>query len=239
MGKRLIQQRRGRGTFTYRAHSHKSKGKIINNPLKNTNEKYIRGRVTDLIHCAQHGGPLAELRYDNKEIALIAAPNNIRVGQEISYGERSPVEIGNTLALKDIPEGIPICNIETSPGKISFCRSSGSCARIIAKFPDKIIIQLPSKKQKKLNPECKATIGTIAASGRKEKPFVKAGKKHFLMRAKGKLYPRTSGLKMNAVDHPFGSGRGKNVGKPKNAPRFAPPGRNVGLIRARRTGRKK
>jgi len=59
------------------------------------------------------------------------------------------------------------------------------------------------------------------------------------MRAKGKLYPRTSGVAMNAVDHPFGSGRGRHIGKPKTAPRHAPPGRNVGLIKARRTGKKK
>ena len=59
------------------------------------------------------------------------------------------------------------------------------------------------------------------------------------MRAKGKLYPLTSGVAMNAVDHPFGSGRGRHIGKPKNAPRFAPPGRNVGSIRARRMGKKR
>jgi large subunit ribosomal protein L2 len=239
MGKRLIQQRRGRGTFTYRAHSHKSKGKIYNQPLKNVKETQITGKITDLIHCAQHGGPLAEIKYSNKEIALIAAPNEIKVGQEVVFGENAPVSIGNTLFLKDIPEGTPICNIESTPGKIAFCRSSGSAARIVAKFPDKIIIQLPSKKQKKLSPNCKATIGIVAGSGRKEKPFVKAGNRFYLMRAKGKLYPRTSGLKMNAVDHPFGSGRGKNIGKPKNAPRFASAGRNVGLIHARRTGRKR
>ena len=51
--------------------------------------------------------------------------------------------------------------------------------------------------------------------GRKEKPLVKAGKAWHLMHAKGKLYPKTSGVAMNAVDHPFGSGRGRHVGKSK------------------------
>jgi large subunit ribosomal protein L2 len=40
---------------------------------------------------------------------------------------------------------------------------------------------------------------------------------------------------MNVVDHPFGSGRGKNP-KSKVPKRNAPPGRKVGLLRARRTG---
>jgi len=66
---------------------------------------------------------------------------------------------------------------------------------------------------------------------------MKAGKKMHAMRARNKLYPRTSGVAMNAVDHPFGSGRGRHAGKPKTAPRYASPGRNVGLLHARKTGR--
>ncbi|MFH1585325.1 MAG: 50S ribosomal protein L2, partial [archaeon] len=45
-------------------------------------------------------------------------------------------------------------------------------------------------------------------------------------------------VKMNAIDHPFGSGRGKNP-KSKVAKRNAPPGRKVGLIRPKRTGKRK
>jgi ribosomal protein L2 len=43
---------------------------------------------------------------------------------------------------------------------------------------------------------------------------------------------------MNVIDHPFGSGRAKNP-KSKIAKRNAPPGRRVGLLRPRRTGKKK
>jgi len=59
------------------------------------------------------------------------------------------------------------------------------------------------------------------------------------MGARNKLYPQTSGVAMNAVDHPFGSGRGRHKGKPTIPPRFAPPGRNVGKLHARRTGVRK
>ena len=98
---------------------------------------------------------------------------------------------------------------------------------------------MPSKQQKTFLPNCRATIGVLAGSGRVDKPFVKAGKKFHAMKAKNKLYPKTSGVAMNAVDHPFGSGRGRHIGKPKTPPRNAPAGRNVGLIRAKRTGRKR
>ena len=97
---------------------------------------------------------------------------------------------------------------------------------------------MPSKKEKKFNNNCRAIIGRIAGAGRLDKPILKAGKKHHMKKGKNKLWPRTSALKMNVVDHPFGSGRGKNP-KSKIAKRNAPPGKRVGLIRPRRTGRRK
>ena len=240
MGKRIITQRRGRGTFTYKAHSHRHKGKIKQRSYDNIEkEGSIKGEITNFIHCSGHNAPLAEIIYENGDKVLIPAPANVKIGDIVETGSKSKIKTGNTLPLKDIPEGTPIYNIESIPGKISFCRAAGTFAKISAKFPNRIIIKLPSKKQKTLNPECRATIGIIAGDGKKEKPFVKAGKKWHVMHAKGKLYPRTSGVAMNAVDHPFGSGRGRHIGKPKIPPRFAPPGRNVGLIRAKRTGKRK
>jgi len=67
--------------------------------------------------------------------------------------------------------------------------------------------------------------------------MLKAGKKHHLMKSKGRKWHRTSPIKVNAVDHPFGSGRGKRI-KSKIAKRNLPPGKKVGHIRPRRTGRK-
>ncbi len=58
------------------------------------------------------------------------------------------------------------------------------------------------------------------------------------MKAKGAVYPRVSGVAMNAVDHPFGSGRGKHAGRPRTVGRNAPPGQKIGLIRARKTGKR-
>ena len=101
------------------------------------------------------------------------------------------------------------------------------------------LVELPYKKTKYFNSDCRATIGIISGAGRLDKQFIKAGFKYHTMKARGKLYPRTSGVAMNAVDHPFGSGRGRHIGKSKVAPRNAPPGRNVGILRSRRTGKRK
>jgi large subunit ribosomal protein L2 len=71
-----------------------------------------------------------------------------------------------------------------------------------------------------------------------DKPVLKAGKKAKIMKGKNKLFPKTSGVAMNAVDHPFGSGRGRHMGKPRTVSRNAPPGRKVGSIASKRTGKK-
>jgi large subunit ribosomal protein L2 len=43
---------------------------------------------------------------------------------------------------------------------------------------------------------------------------------------------------MNVIDHPFGGGNRKHPGKPTTVSRNAPPGRKVGHIAARRTGKR-
>ena len=148
------------------------------------------------------------------------------------------------LAVQETPDGhlgsLADLSLETKPGSGGkLCRSAGTVARILTKTKTHVLVQLPSKQKRKFDLKCRATIGEIAGTGRLEKPIVKAGKRHHMMKAKNKLYPQTSGVAMNAVDHPFGSGRGRHIGKSKIAPRNAPPGRNVGLIRARRTGKRK
>lgn len=239
MGKQLITQRRGRGTSTYRAPSHRYYGKIQYRAYDDAEKNsVVYGTVQDLIDCPGHMAPLAKIKYDTKEEVLLSAPLNVKVGDVVASGASAPVQTGNVLPLKNIPEGTAIYNLECRPGDGGkLVRTAGVCARVVGKVGEGIIVKLPSRKQKTLLGECRATIGTIAGDGRTEKPFLKAGKRMHAMRARNKLYPQTSGVAMNAVDHPFGSGRGRHVGKPKTAPRWAPAGRNVGLIRSKRTGR--
>jgi large subunit ribosomal protein L2 len=102
----------------------------------------------------------------------------------------------------------------------------------------RVSVMLPSKKVKVFDGKCRATVGEIAGQGRLDKPILKAGKMFFIKKTRNKLWPRTSAVKMNAIDHPFGSGRGKRP-KPKIIRRMASPGQKAGHLRPRRTGRKK
>ena len=240
MGKRIITQRRGRGTFTYKSFSHRYKGAIKHRKYDEAEKgSVVNGKVVDLINCPGHSAPLAKIKYESGEEILISAPLNMKLHDTVASGAKATLKIGNTLPLRNVPEGTNVYNIESNPGDGGkFVRTSGGVATVVSQMGDKTVVKLPSKKQKVFSSDCRAIIGLIAGSGRKDKPMAKAGKNYHAMRARNKLYPRTSGVAMNAVDHPFGSGRGRHVGKSKIPPIGAPPGRNVGLIRAKRTGRK-
>jgi large subunit ribosomal protein L2 len=236
MGKNLIQQARGKGGPTYRAPSFRYRGSV--NYLDYGAEQHS-GQVVDIINCPGHSAPLAVIRY-NDNYAFIIAPEGIRVGDRLNAGPDVEAEKGSTMRIRDIPEGTQVCNIESQPGDGGkLCRASGAFARVVSHHGDKVVIQFPSKKQKQLQGDCRATIGTVAGGGRKEKPILKAGKKMHMMRARNKLYPIISGGAQNAVDHPFGNKRSSRKAKARPAPRNAPPGRKVGLLRPRRTGKRK
>jgi len=227
MGKRIIQRARGKGGPPYRSPSHRFPGKI--------SYKFKKAKVIDIIHDPCRDAPLAKLKTDGEKRLIIAA-EGLKVGDTLDVEGKA--KMGNVLPLYKIPKGSFIFAIETYPGSgPKLCCSAGTKAFITSNEPDKVLVQMPSKQFKSFNPKCLATVGVAAGGGRGEKPFVKAGQKFYLMHARNKLWPRTSGVKMNPVDHPFG-GRTK-PGISMTISRHAPPGAKVGSIAARRTGRKK
>ncbi|MBS3075523.1 50S ribosomal protein L2 [Candidatus Pacearchaeota archaeon] len=229
MGKSITQQARGRGGPAYTVRKQAYVYKISYPTL---DAKGV-GKVIQLLNSTAHTTPLAKIMINNK-IFYVPAANGLFEGQEISIDEGKLKE-GNILRLKNIPPGTKIFNIEFVPGKGGkIIRTSGGFAITMNKDKDGVEILIKRRKLK-LNENCRAIIGVAAGSGRVLKPFVKAGNKHFLMKSKGRKWHFTSAIKTNAVDHPFGSGRGKRI-KSKIAQRNAPPGAKVGHLRPRRTG---
>lgn len=228
MGKNLRQQRRGKGSPRYRVPSHNYMGQI-----SYANLPVGEGTVVDIVHAPGRRTPAAVVDFNGRKSLLIPA-EGVFVGQKVS----NAIDPGNIAQLKDIPEGTKIFNIELHPGDGGkLCRASGAFATMISKGANKCTVLMPSREKKTISIDCRATIGIVAGSGRKEKPFMKAGTRHYAMKALGKLYPHTSGVSMNAVDHPFGGQT--RPGKPKTVSRHMPPGKKVGSISARRTGKRK
>lgn len=238
LGKRIKSQRRGKGSPTYRSPSHRFKGAVRHPyPLGGSGGK---GVVIDLIHDSGRTSPLAVLKLEDGSKRIVIAPEGMLVGQEVEFGPGSKISLGNVLPLGEIPEGTPVYNIEVTPGDGGkLVRAAGTYAIIIGHEDGKTIVQLPSGKMREFDSKCRATVGIVAGGGRKEKPFVKAGKKYHAMKARGKRYPTVRGVAMNAVNHPHGGGHHDSPGKPTTVSRGTPPGRKVGHIAARRTGRRK
>jgi len=231
MGKRIIQQRRGRGGHVYR---------VKNNSFK-VRPGYLADlggewEVVKLVPSIGHSSPIVKLVNKEEKMFYNFAANLIYVGQKVSFGGHSNGDISK---IGDLKNGTEIFNIENKPkdgGK--FVRSGGGAAIIMNKEKGTVKVFMPSKREKKFDVNCRATVGRVAGKGRVDKPILKAGKKFFIMKSKSKLWPRTSAVAMNAIDHPFGSGRGKRI-KSKISKRNASPGKKVGLLRPKRTGRKK
>lgn len=240
MGKRIRVQRRGRGGSQFRAATQKRVAPACYPPVsKNICETVVKGVIEEILHDPGRGTPLSLVRFENGEECYTVVPEGTYTGQQIEMGGKARIDVGNILPVGNIPEGTMVCNIELKPGdggKIA--KSSGAYATIVAHTPQGTMIKLPSGKTKYINDYCMATIGVVSGAGRTEKPFLRAGAKFHLMRARGRKYPRTRGKAMVAAVHPYGSSK-RSARKVTTVSRDAPPGKKVGLIAAKGAGRRK
>jgi large subunit ribosomal protein L2 len=236
LGKRTLVRRRGRGGKQFRAIT---VGKIA--PAKYPNFKlneHHSGTVIDIIHERGRDAPLAKVRFDDNTFCYFPAPEGTSVGSNVEVGVRATATRRNILSLESIPDGTLICNIEKNPGDGGkLIKSAGSSALVFAHGTEGVTIKFPSGKFLIVNPRCRAMIGVIAGAGRKEKPFLKAGNRAKYMQAHGRLYPTVRGIAQAAVYHPHGGGRHQHIGRQSSVGRTTPPGRKVGNIAPRKTGR--
>jgi large subunit ribosomal protein L2 len=229
MGKRTTGRAKGRGNIQFRVRKQAYCYRISYPKISNVG----KGVIMRLINSVAHTTPLAKIKLNSEEF-IVPAADGVYEGQEIEVTD-GKAQNGNILRLVDVPQGTKVFNIETFPGSGGkYLRSSG-CYGIVMMKDKKGVEVIIKRRRITLNENCRAIIGVAAGDGRTLKPFAKAGKKHHLMKAKGRKWHFTSPIKTNALDHPFGGGRGKRI-KSKIAKRNAPPGAKVGHIRPRRTG---
>jgi len=245
MGRRIRGQRKGAGSV-FKAHTHHRKGAAKLRALDYSERNgYLRGVVKEIIHDPGRGAPLAHVvfrdpyRYRLKHETFLAT-EGMYTGQFVYCGKNANLAIGNVLPLTSLPEGSIVCNVEEKVGdRGSLARASGNYALVIGQNPEiqKTRLRLPSGAKKVISSHCRAMVGIIAGGGRTDKPIMKAGRAYHKFKAKRNCWPYVRGVCMNPVDHPHGGGNHQHIGKPSTIRRDAPPGRKVGLIAARRTGR--
>ncbi len=240
MGKRLKQQRRGKGTPRYRAPSHRYKTDLKFRSYDDLEKAGVLvAKVLSFLDDPARTAPLMIVQYDNGERGCLIAPEGIAVGDEFHVGAQGQVRLGSVLPLYRIPEGLPVYNLELTPGDGGkLVRSAGSSATLVSKEGNVAYIKLPSRRTIAVSTECRAQIGVISGGGRVDVPLLKAGANYYKKKAQNKTWPVVRGVHQAAYDHPHG-GKQHHAGKPTTISRGSPPGSKVGHLAARQTGRKK
>ena len=240
MGKLLKQQRRGKGSVAYKAPSHRYKAELQFRKF-DAREKAgsVRGQVVGFTDDPARGAILMQVVFEDGSHSFMLAPEGAHMGQEISSGSVAILSLGNCVPLSRVPEGAPIYNIELAPGDGGkLVRAPGSYATLVSREKDMVFVKLPSKHSISLQGNCRAQLGIVCGGGRLEKPLMKAGANFYKKHAQNRKWPVNRGVHMSAYTHPFG-GKQHHKGRGSATSRNAPPGRKVGHIAARSTGRKK
>jgi large subunit ribosomal protein L2 len=193
---------RGIITIRHRGGGHKRRYRIID---FKRNKYGVEGIVASVEYDPNRNARIALIHYIDGEKRYILHPKNLNIGDTILTGSGSPLNIGNTLPLKEIPLGSSIHNIELIPNKGGqLVRAGGTSAKILAKEGNYVTLRLPSKEIRLIRQECFATIGEISNNDAFLVQSGKAGRTRWL----GKR-PTVRGSVMNPCDHPHGGGEGR------------------------------
>jgi large subunit ribosomal protein L2 len=168
----------------------------------------IPGRIVTVEYDPNRSARIALVQYADGEKRYILQPAGLKVGDSIVAGDAVDILPGNTLPLKNIPLGTQIHNVELRPGKGGqIARSAGSSVQLVAKDGPYASVKMPSGELRRINIECRATVGQVGNLEHENVSLGKAGRTRWL----GKR-PHVRGVAMNPVDHPLGGGEGKTSG---------------------------
>ena len=193
----------GRITTRHKGGGHKRRYRIIDFKRRKDG---IPAKVATIEYDPNRSARIALLHYADGEKRYILAPQRLGVGDTVMSGPTADIKPGNSLALRDIPTGTIIHNIELQAGRGGqMCRSAGAGAQLMAKDGDYATVRLPSSEMRMVHLECRATIGQVGNVTHENISIGKAGR----TRWKG-VRPTVRGSAMNPVDHPHGGGEGKS-----------------------------
>ena len=211
----------GRMTVRHRGGGHKRLYRIID--FKRDKDG-IPASVAGIEYDPNRSANIALLQYADGEKRYILAPLGLKVGDKVVSGQGAEIRTGNALALRDIPLGTPIHNVELNTGHGGqLVRGAGGYAQVMAKEGDMVTLRLRSTEVRMVPGVCWATIGEVGNAEHELASLGKAGKTRWLGRR-----PKVRGVAMNPVDHPLGGGEGKaSGGRPPVSPWGRPEGRKT------------
>ena len=184
----------GRITSRHLGGGQKHKFRVIDFFRKKKNMKATVDRIE---YDPNRTAYIALITYEDKEKTYIISPQGLKIGDTIEAGKNAEIKIGNSLELKDIPQGTAIHNVELIPGNGGkLARSAGSSITLSGYDGDYAILKLSSGETRKVNSSCVGTIGTVSNPDQKNVKIGKAGRNRW----RGKR-PQTRGVAMLSLIH--------------------------------------
>jgi large subunit ribosomal protein L2 len=168
----------------------------------------IVARVESIEYDPNRSAFINLLCYPDGERRYILAPKDLKVGDTVVSGEKVEPKIGNCMPLKNIPSGMMVHNIELEKKRGGqLVRSAGSFAKIMAIEGNYAHIMLPSGEMRKIQQDCRATVGQLSNIDWAKVWWGKAGRRRWLG-----IRPTVRGTAQNPVSHPMGGGEGRTGG---------------------------
>lgn len=196
---------KGRTTSRFRGGGHKRMYRIIDFKRRKDD---VAATVVGIEYDPNRTCRIALLHYPDGTKAYILAQEGLRPGMTVVSGEACEQNVGNCMPLAKIALGTTVSNVEMTPGKGGqLARSAGTGVVLQAKDGGYAYLVLPSGEMRRVNLDCRATIGRIGFSDHSKIVHGKAGRRRWLGRR-----PHSRGSAMNPHDHPMGGGEGRRSG---------------------------
>lgn len=166
----------------------------------------IAGTITQIEYDPNRNAHIALVRYEDNEFRYVIHPKGLAVGSKIVSSDSVEIAAGNATALKNIPIGIEVHNVEMHPSQGgTIVRSAGSFGVVVAKDGGYVQVKMPSGEVRKFMENCWATIGRVGNVEHKDEIIGKAGRKRLMG-----IRPTVRGTAQNPRSHPHGGGEGRS-----------------------------
>src|SRR5450631_4740903 len=104
----------------------------------------VPAKVASIEYQPNRSSNIALLHYADGEKRYILHPVGLAVGATVSTGEGADILPGNAMAIRFIPPGTQMHNLELQPGKgAQVVRAAGGSAQLLSKEGDIALIKLP------------------------------------------------------------------------------------------------
>lgn len=164
----------------------------------------VEGEIERIEYDPNRTAFIALIKYTDGDRKYILSPDKMKVGDKVNAGESVEIKLGNSLPLRNIPQGTMVHAVELYPDRgASLARSAGTAIQVMGGTGGYVQLRMPSGELRLVPENCYATIGVVSNLDQKNIKIGKAGRN----RKKG-IRPVVRGVAMS-YKHPHGGGQGK------------------------------